>query len=409
MYKPRKHANKLRGFLAFCGAATFSRRLLIILFLNLTLVGASFSALESRGTSEAIAPENNPLMVEMYRIKIPNIKGGTIEVSEDKGSSWKKIGNVLFPAQAVSDQGYTASMWVSDGDIAAVAVNAIHIKTDFNNNDDRGVIFSIVPKEISRGSPTSEMDYGTSIHTNIKAGKDIFGGGYSPFVGNRVSVIDTKESVSLIKTGYVPKAGDTLLIIVERPSKYPKEIIFENRFGGLIMIKYIDGDERYIGQVLRPIEGVGRFLGTEYADVGRLRANHAGVICIATSPLGLIGGFQIIPAGHGMSKEMKTARTLTQWMVIGPVNALDPSFEGVAPFFKYFLQPKYNEDDIDQPDWKKRLLERFLVEVKYKDKDGWQMMPVYSMRLDKPLPKWANTAMEVITHIRILFPIYLEK
>jgi hypothetical protein len=95
-------------------------------------------------------------------------------------------------------------------------------------------------------------------------------------------------------------------------------------------------------------------------------------------------------------------------MVIGPVSALDPSFEGMAPFFKYYLQPKYNDDDIEKPDWKKRLLERFLVEVKYRDKEGWQMMPEYYMSLNKPLPKWANTAMEDVSEIRILFPIYTE-
>jgi hypothetical protein len=36
------------------------------------------------------------------------------------------------------------------------------------------------------------------------------------------------------------------------------------------------------------------------------------------------------------------------------------------------------------------------------------MMPVYQMALDKQLPKWANTAMEDISHIRILFPVYTE-
>jgi len=77
-------------------------------------------------------------------------------------------------------------------------------------------------------------------------------------------------------------------------------------------------------------------------------------------------------------------------------------------FFKYFLQPRYREDDIDQPDWKKRLLERFLVEVKYKDENVWKPMPAYYVKQGASLPRWANTAMESISHIRILFPIYLE-
>jgi hypothetical protein len=383
------------------------KRSFLALFLILFTGIASYGALEIRGVSESVAGENSPLMTEMYRIMIPNIPGGTIEVSSDKGRTWSSIGNVLWPAYKVNAEGYTASRWVDDGDIAASAVNAIHIKTDFNETADRGVIFNIVPKEYY--SKSVETSPEASIFTNIPSGQTLFGGGYSPIVGNKVAVVTSNGDITNITTGFVPKIGDVFVIKVERPTRYPKEIVFENRFGGLISIKYLDGQEKYIGQVLRPIEGVGRFLGSEYADVGRIRANHAGVICISTSPLGYIGGFQIIPAGHGMSKEMITARTLTQWMVIGPTNALDPSYEGVAPFFKYFLQPIYNEDDIEKPDWKKRLLQRFLVEVKYKDSNDWKPMPVYYMDLNKPLPKWANTAMEGVTHIRILFPIYLDK
>ena len=388
----------------------------IILTITATLVaglvlfaGRSYSSIQTIGTSESIAPENRPMMTEMYRIRIYNIAGGTIEVSESFGQTWKTIGSVILPAKNVSNQGYTASKWIDDGDIAATAVNAIHIKTDYNSIDDKGVIFNILPKEDYSADPKIRGSQEASIYTDINAGHGIFGGGYSPFVGNRVFICKQDQVVYPIISGYVPRIKDVLMITVERPARYPKEIIFENRFGGLITIKYIDGEQRYIGQVLRPIEGVGRFLGSEYADVGRLRANHAGVICIATSPLGLIGGFQIIPSGHGMSKEMITARTLTQWMVIGPLNALDLSFEGMAPFFKYYLQPRYSEDDIEKPDWEKRLLERFLVEVKYKGKDSWEMMPVYHMSLNKQLPKWANTAMEDVSHVRILFPIYQTK
>lgn len=389
----------------------------IILTLTATLVAGlifsdrSYSALQTIGTSESIAPENRPMMMEMYRIRITNVTGGKIEVSENKGQSWSNLGSVLLPTKIVSNQGYTASKWIDDGDVAATAVNAIHVKTDYNVADDKGIIFNIAPKEDYVADPKKRPTMEATIFTDIKAGHGIFGGGYSPFVGNKVSTSNANGDLFPIKTGYVPRINDIIVITVERPARYPKEIDFENRFGGLITIKYIDGEKRYIGQVLRPIEGVGRFLGSEYADVGRIRANHAGVICIATSPLGLIGGFQIIPAGHGMSKEMITARTLTQWMVIGPMSALDNSFEGMAPFFKYYLQPRYNEDDIEHPDWEKRLLQRFLVEVKYKDreKEGWQMMPVYSMSLDKPLPKWANTAMEDVSQIRILFPVYTEK
>ena len=385
------------------------KKIILSICLVLIFASSSHSALQTIGTSESIAPENRPMMAEVYRIRIANAAGGNIDVSGNKGQTWTTLGHVILPTKIISDQGYTASKWIDDGDVAAVAVNAIHIKTSFNSADDKGVIFNIVPKEYYISDPKARITPEATIYTDMNAGGGIFGGGYSPFVGSKVSISDANGDLSPLKTGYVPQIGDIIVITVERPTRYPKEIVFENRFGGLITIKYLDGEKRYIGQVLRPIEGVGRFLGSEYADVGRIRANHAGVICIATSPLGQIGGFQIIPAGHGMSKEMITARTLTQWMVIGPVSALDPSFEGMAPFFKYYLQPRYGENDIESPDWKKKLLERFLVEVKYRGENEWKMMPVYYMALDKPLPKWANTAMDNISQIRILFPVYSEK
>ncbi len=392
-------------------ASRLKSRIFVILTATLVagfiiLYGTSFASLTTIGISESIAPENRPMMVEMYRIRINNTADGSIEVSENKGDSWTSVGQVILPAKQVSDQGYTASKWINDGDVAAIAVNAIHIKTNYNSVDDKGVIFNLVPKEYYSADPKLRSSLEATIYTDISAGQGIFGGGYSPFVGNTVSTSDAAGALLPLQTGYIPKDGDVIVINVERPARYPKEIDFENRFGGLITIKYIDGEDRVIGQVLRPVEGVGRFLGTKYADVGRIRANHAGVICIATSHLGLIGGFQIIPAGHGMSKEMITARTLTQWMVIGPVNATDPSIEGLAPFFKHFLQPRYNENDIESPDWQKKLLERFLVEVQYKDKDTWEPMPENHMSLSKPLPRWANTAMENVAKIRILFPIY---
>ena len=380
-----------------------------VIGLLLMWVPASATILAS-GTSEAVRQENSPQLIEMYRIRMPNVASGTIEVSEDQGISWKTIGKVIYPTAQVSNQGYTASRWLPEGKIAAVSVNAIHIKTDYNFLDDRGVLFSIMPKEFltSPKNYNSYLSPDSSIYTDLRAGESIFGGDYTPFTGNQVSTVDAEGNLYPLTLGYVPKVGDTFLIQVERPKRCPSQVIFENRFGGLITLKYPDGEEKVIGQVFRPVEGVGRFSGSQFASVGRIRANHTAVICISTSPLGKISGFQIIPANHGMSKEMSSARFLTQWMVVGPVSALDPSFEGVAPLFLYYIQPRYGEDDIDKDDWQTRLLRRFLVEVKVKDDENWQVMPSFSLGpdLDRPLAPWAGKALQDITHIRIMFPIY---
>ena len=311
----------------------------------------------------------------------------------------------------MNPEGYTAARWVGDGKVAATAVNAIHIKTS-TEADGGGVIFSVLPKEFLKKPKVykSYLSPDSSIYTDIPAGEGIFGGGYAPFVGNVVMVSQLARPVVAIPKGYVPQISDKIYVMVDRPVDYPKEMIFENKFGGKITTVYFNGEEKVSGQVLRPVVGVGRFDGTKYASVGRIRANHAGVIDISTSSLGKIGGFQIVPAQHGSG--MQYARENTQWMVVGPADVADPSLEGRAPFFKFFIKPAYGESDLESEDWDKMLLDRFLVEVKVKDKDkvkeGWQPMPDYEFNeynLVGEVPDWANSALAGITHFRIMFPI----
>lgn len=384
----------------------------ILAVIGLIMAGLIFFARSAsaaatiEGVADSIKAENKPVFIELYRVKIINEQKKTISISTDTGKSWKEIGQVVNPASRTNDKGYTASLWVNAGEVAATSVNAIHCKVGDNNKDDKGIIFSILPKEFVR-SPGSNynsyLDLGSSIVTDIPAGQGIFGGGFAPFVGNEF-IINNQD----MEKGYVPRVGDEITIIVNRPKEYPKEIVFENRFGGFITIYYLDGKSKIIGEVLRPVMGVGRFTGTQYADIGRIRANHAGVIDISTSPIGMIGGFQIIPAIHGMSEEMVNARLKTQWMVVGPPKVTDPSIAGGAPLFRYFIYPQYNKDDFDDENaWQEKLLKRFLVQVKYKDNANWEAMPyvVLDPDLKKPLPKSADRALEKVEALRILFPI----
>jgi hypothetical protein len=356
--------------------------------------------------------ENNPKFEEVYRIKIWNQPGGTIEVSSNKGKTWQEVGRVIYPTQKTNPESYAASRWVADGTVAATAVNAIHVKTS-TEADGGGVIFSLLPKEFlpvrrsfnEGGKPPavyrSYLSPDSSIYTDIAAGESIFGGGFAPFVGN--TVLLSRGNYRIVPIGgYTPAVGDKLYLIVERPVDYPKEIVFENRFGGPITITYFNGNEKLIGRVLRPVAGVGRFDGTRYASVGRIRADHAGVIDVSTSRLGAVGGFQIVPAQHGTG--MEYVKTTTQWMVIGDETPL----EGKAPFFKYFINPAYSSNDLENDEWGKKLLERFLIEVKVKGKNKWQPMPIYEFDeyyLTGELPSWANNALSEVTHVRILFPI----
>jgi hypothetical protein len=343
--------------------------------------------------------------VEVCRVRIVNQVGGEIAVSQDAGKTWERIGSVTQPAQNVDRKAYTAAKWAKIGAVAATAVNAIHIKTDQNAEEDRGVVFSLLPKEFGQqvGAP-SYVSLPSSIVTDLAAGTAIFGGRFSPFVGSPV-MIEREDALSPIPAGHVPAVGDRLVIIAQQPKSYPCSMVFENRFGGLITLVNCDGTTSLIGQVLKPVVGVGRFSGALYAGIGRIRANHSGVIDVSVSPLGTIGGFQIIPSGHAMSPEMVKARTSTQWMVVGPVCVTDQSFEGLAPLFFGYLRPVYDSADLYADDWETRMLSRFLVEVKSDDGD-WGPVPVFELdpNMNKPLPDWANSALENVTAFRILFP-----
>lgn len=378
----------------------------VLCILTVCLLFVAFSAESTtleRGISPQVEIENNPEVEEIYRIRIENRKGGAIEVSEDKGQEWAPAGKVVYPTTKVSKTGYSAAKWVAPGEVAAAAVNSIHIKT--GSIETERTIFSILPKEFIMPPKKyrSFLSPNSSIYTNIKAGTSIFGGGASPFVGNAVMLLEPVQNIVQIPQGYVPKIDDRLYIIVTKPKKMPKAIVFENRFGGEITIEYYSGDKRVIGEVLRPVSGVGRFEGSRYVDPGRIRANHAGVIDISVSPKGELGGFQIVPALHGQN--MNYVKKMTQWMVIGPKDVTDPSLEGIAPFFRGYIQPKYSPDDLEAKNWEERLLSRYLVEVKYDGEDGWEPTPIYSLKRKWPLPKWANSTFDYVSHFRIFFPV----
>ena len=355
-----------------------------------------------------VAAYNPPPMAEQFRICVDNRAGGEIAVSSDQGATWLTIGQVLRWTGKVNPNGYTASAWAMPGSVAATAVNAIHLKTRNDPTTGRGTTFSLLPVEFAGPRETwhSFLSPDSSIYTDLPAGEGIFGSQWAPYVDDPVFVERAGQLVRL-PPDYVPAEGDRLVIIVCKPLAYPKSITFDNVFGGLITLERADGTIERIGQVLKPVFGVGRFEGGVFTGLGRIRANHPGVIDVSVSRPGKIGGFQIIPAGHAMSPEMGNARRLTQWMVVGPLTAGEGAWEGVAPLFAYYLRPKYSPHDLDAPDAVDRLVARFLVEADVKGR-GWGPLPIVELDPDlaKPLPESAFTALEGVQRIRILFPMH---
>jgi len=390
--------------------------------------GASAADAPEPGVSPEVAAENQGSGPETFRIRLINRAGGPIEVSRDAGQTWLQVGSVVAPATRANPNGFTASRWAADSAVCASAVNALHIRVRQHPETGRGIVFSIVPAGEVIGAAARQET--SAILTDIQGGAAVFGGGLAPYVNSPVRVI--REGVEqALPAGYAPAEGDELVIIVNQPAQPVAELIFENRFGGLITLRYQDGGSKVIGCVLRPVLGIGRFEGTRDAAPGRIRANHPGVIDISTSPLGMIGGFQIVPKGHAGSPEVTYVRRDTQWMVVGPVSALDPSWEGIAPLFAGYLAPNYRPDDISgrHEDWMQRLLARCLVQARIKD-GPWQNLPRICIdpaapvdtdaaaprregllvrikgSLDPytPLPEEAFTALDGVTHLRILLP-----
>ena len=350
--------------------------LLILIF----LAGVSFAVQEA-------------IFVPDFQIKIINSKNGEISIIRDGIS--QVIGHVILPAQKLNPKGFTASAWSGSSEVAATSVNAIHIKVNGEKT-----IFSILPIEFVENvsSYNSYFSSNSSIYTSIPAGTSIFGGGLAPFVGNPVEV-NGKNILNEIND------SDEIIVSVDKIKYQPKSIIFENKFAGRILFINQNGDENLVGEVLKPVQGVGRFEGSRYLSSGRIRANHPGVIDISTSVGGRVGGFQIIPATHAQSPEMSYARIKTQWMVVSGTSVEGNTQEGLPPLFKYFLKPQYGVKDLSAVDWESKLLRRFLVDVQIKGSEGWQPMPIYGLDPSEDLLDEANTFLKNVEKVRILFPL----
>lgn len=389
------------------------RRLFLISAFCCLLSAICFSQVSPEATNEATSPEAAPILKvkEIYRIKIWNQAGGTIEVSSDRGKSWTRVGKVLAPTIRTNSDSYAAASWVPDGQVAATSVNAIHIRTS-GEADGSAITFSLLPQEFYRPPRNYRSYYSpdSSLYTDIPAGTGIFGGEYAPYVGNQVMVQRAGYAYQPIPPGYNPWPDDRIYLIVARPADYPKEIVFENRKGGRVIMKYFSGEIKEVGLVVFPVRGIGRFEGSKYTSAGRIRANHAGVIDVSTSTLGSLGGFQIIPAYHAAN--IKYAYGTPQWLVVAPVSG-EASLEGTAPLFRAFIKPDYLANDIMKDNWEERLLDHFLVDVKLKDDPSgkWQPMPVCEFApyyLSGSVPKKLNGVLSNVSEIRLLFPIAQE-
>ncbi|MBF0543559.1 MAG: hypothetical protein HQM08_03955 [Candidatus Riflebacteria bacterium] len=298
------------------------------------------------------------IRMEEFRVAIENRENGTISVSRDLGKTWLPIGLVIRPnngqTKETDGEGFTAANWAPDGSIAATAVNAIHVKV--NQGEKYAVLFTIQPKEFLEKTSEEVKSYfssPTSIFSDIPAGKLLFGAEYSPRVGNPVFVKREGKEVRIFPD-FKPMLGDVIIIPSICPEIELKELRFENRKGGFIFASFNDGSAKTMGVVEKPVGAVGRFGGSQYAERGKVRANHPGVLCIATSKQGLQGGFQIVPIVHAKEPCLDYIWSdVPAWMIIKPLFPAFQHLEGCPPIFSGSIQPQTGrcEVRIDNGSW----------------------------------------------------------
>jgi hypothetical protein len=267
-------------------------------------------------------------------LRVPFEKGAMASVTLPNGTT-AELGVVRTLPSRTNWPAYTASRWGTPGTVCATAVNAIHILIGVEEG--RGRIFSLVPTVTV--APAARG--GAFFSIQAPAGTGLFGG-FAPLTGSRVFIETAGGRMPLTR---LPHKGETLLIespLPERPAVWMVDI--ENRPGGRVIAWTEDGPE-VVARVVRPVSGVGRFGGTEFQAVGRIRASHAGVIDIATSVRGQAGGIQIMPLEHALtSAEMESAWSATQWMIVAPLPG-KPRLEGTPPLFRGSLVPGTQLDD----------------------------------------------------------------
>ena len=329
---------------------------------------------------------------EILILRIP-FQEGAMAVAEFPGGT-AELGAVRALPVKTNWPAYTASKWGLPQTVCATAVNAVHVLVDVEEG--KGRIFSIVP--VVTVAPAAPGGAFFSIDSHAGAG--IFGG-FAPIAGARVFIEREdggRGSIFPLSGDALPmKRGDSLVIespLPESPDTWMVDI--ENRPGGRV-IAWGENGPSVVARVMRPVSGVGRFGGTEFQTTGRVRASHSGVIDIATSPRGQVGGIQIMPLTHALtSPEMESAWGATQWMIVAPLPGKEP-LEGTAPLFKGLLSGTQLNDQL--PDMWSAYGRRPLILARFGG-GPWRRLPSISGKVDDGLRS--------LTHLRIYYPFWNE-
>lgn len=376
--------------------------LLVVLLLFVVMAPLYVFASSNNFINALIPPEvneeNSPSYTLKHKIYIENFTNGAVSIIDLEGNH-TVIGRVYRPATVAKNS--SAGFWAAHYDkaidgtyscVTATGVNAMHLKLgpqkDYNPIEPDAWMPWQISVGINEDYTTAGENYSDSmIYTSIPGGSNIFGGYVSPYVGSPVKYYTPQGTWETMDSYFaedfskpIPKRIMIEVYTASTENGTPDYIEFENwaagdtvsgqvkEENGRVLIHYPNGTEKHIADIIQRVQGTGRFVGSQYAEVGRVRAAHPGVICLSTSPkvgatnnTDLLGGFQFVPANHAkylaydlgqdsfigrdqwgiVAYVGANAQTLydTNYIIDGQVS-FNPVWEGVAPLFAEYINPR---------------------------------------------------------------------
>ncbi|MDR3076876.1 MAG: hypothetical protein LBU26_06210 [Synergistaceae bacterium] len=273
----------------------------------------------------------------MFTIHVPMEPGAQAQVIFPDGTA-KDMGRVHSVPGKSRHPSFTASKYGIGGQVIATASNAHHIQISVEEGTGRTM--SLIPSQTFVNAPGLD----TSFIIEGIGGSGLWGE-YSPFAGSPVYVVNQIGVPVLFNNISLFRFATALEIRVYRPEREIEYFEIENIDGGKAWYHDAAGDHQF-AVVESRVSGTGRFEGSMFQGLGRVRANHPGVICVSTCDKREIGGFQIVPLSHTYSSEMQKTRQMHQYLILRGVNFED--IAGQSPFFKGWLRP----GDVDVTDGK---------------------------------------------------------
>jgi hypothetical protein len=299
----------------------------------LLLIGAFCVFLASASLAEASVYLDEDPERMLFTIHIPMTLGERAQVLFPDGTSLE-MGKVFAVPTKSRYPGFTASRYGTGAQIIASAANAHHIQVSVENGEGRTL--SLIPSQTFVAA--SGLD--TSFVVDGVGGTGLWGR-YAPFVGSPVYIVNPAGIPVLFNNVNLLKFATALEVRVYKPKDDAEYIEIENSEGGHAWYHDAKGDHQF-AIVESPVSGTGRFEGSLYQGLGKVRANHPGVICVSTTERYDIGGFQIVPLSHTYSKEMQKTRRMSQYIVLRGIDFED--LTGQPPFYRSYIRPGDAED-----------------------------------------------------------------